>query len=105
MKLGQSFLKASDLKGGEIVKFLDGGHKEESTVYKYKDGKPQIQFVFTVEFKGEKKTINLNKISRTSLQQSWGDDTDLWVGKEARVTLINALVGGEYKNIIGLTAV
>ncbi len=95
-----SFLKAKDIREGDLVKILSEGGWQESTKFKNPDGTPQGQFVVTVKFKDEDKSLKLNKMSRTNLIKAWGEETKEWVGKEVKLTLVKVMSGGEMKDSI-----
>ena len=78
------FLKTDEVKKGETITILDPGTEKESK-YKYEDGTPKIDYVFTVEYQGEQKKLTMNTASRRSMREAFGKDTVAWVGKQAKV--------------------
>ena len=96
------FLKSKDLTGGETVKILTEGSWVENAKFKNEDGTNQSQFVISVQFKAEERNLRLNLVSRKNLIQAYGKDTAKWVGKEARIQLIDTMVSGEIKKSIVL---
>ena len=85
MKIQSSgmYLKADQVKKGDIIKILDEGTIETSTKFTYDDGTPKKEFVFTVEHKGQKVKMRMNKASRVAITSGFGDETKNWVGREA----------------------
>jgi hypothetical protein len=105
MILGAKYLKASECKLGDLIKFLDEGKWVESTKFTYEDGKPKQQLVFEVEDgSGDKKSLTLNKTNRDALVEAWGKDTSLWVGKIAEITIKTIEVAGREREVIRLKA-
>lgn len=88
VSLGGNYLKAANVKDGEVVMFLDEGRVETSDKYTYDDGNPQKYFVMTVDYKGEKKNIKITASSKSSLIEAWGDETQNWIGKKATILVI-----------------
>ena len=80
---GGNYLKADLVKKGDIIKILDEGTIETSTKFTYDDGTPKKEFVFTVEHKGIKTKMRMNKASRVALVTAFGDETKGWIGREA----------------------
>ena len=85
---GGAWLKGDNVQKGEAVTFKDAGTVQMSDRYKYEDGTPQKQLVFKVDFKGEDRQLRVNFQSRINLIEAWGDETELWVGKKARINLV-----------------
>lgn len=99
----KNYLKVDDVQNGDTVTFLDEGQWIESTKFKYEDGTPRKQAVFSVMFKTEEKDMNVNATSRNALKAAWGQDTSLWVGKVARIELVKQNIGGSLRNVIYLS--
>ena len=91
VKLNQSgnYLKPDDVKDGDLVTFKTEGEWIESRKYTYPDGNPRSDFVITVDYKGEERSLRVNKVSRDELIPAYGNDTTLWVGKQAKITIEN----------------
>jgi hypothetical protein len=84
VQLGSSvaFLKAADVKQGQMAKILDEGGWEESSKFKNEDGTPQSSFYVLVEVNGQSRKLKFNKASRDECIKAWGRETKDWVGKE-----------------------
>ncbi len=95
-----SYLKSSDIKDGDIVVFNTGGGWVEQTKFPRPDGKPGTQFIIDVTWKGEAKMLRLNATSRKLLVEKYGNDTDKWIGKSAKLFLMSTYVGGAEKNML-----
>lgn len=84
-----TFIKADEVKNGDIVTIKNSGEVRESQQYKIKlkDGRevPKKDYVFKIDFNGSEKNISMNKISRDNLAVSFGADTENWVGKKASI--------------------
>ena len=95
MKLskGNEYLKADNVKQGQIVQFTNAGEIEVSTQYRYKnqdgtDGDFVRSLVFRVKYEGEDKKLKISAASKSSLIEAFGDDTENWVGKKASIMVI-----------------
>lgn len=95
MKLskGNEYLKADNVKQGQIVQFTNAGEIEVSTKYRYKnqdgtEGDFVRSLVFRVKYEGEDKKIKISVASKESLIDAFGDDTENWVGKKASIMVI-----------------
>lgn len=98
----KNYLKVEEVKSGDIVKFINEGKWVESNKFKYDDGTPKKQLLFLVEFKGAEKDLSINTTSKNALIRGWGEDTEKWIGKEAKIDLVKQNVGGTLKNVIYL---
>ena len=83
----RNWLKASDVKDGDVIKFLTEGEWRENTKFPNPDGTPKQQFIMDIDYQGETKTMTVNKTSRDSLVLHLGKETKSWIGKEARIVL------------------
>lgn len=102
VKLGGSYLKAADVKNGDLVRFISEGGWMASAKFTYEDGKPRQDFVIDVEHQGIKKSMKLNKTNRDALKAAWNDETRDWIGREARVETVQALISGKLQLVIVL---
>lgn len=82
------YLKAEHVKDGDIINFMDAGIITDKEFTQ--DGEKKINPVLemNVEINGEKKIYCPNKTTCGLLSKSWGGDTEGWVGKQARITVI-----------------
>lgn len=84
-----SFLKADEVKNGDVITVKDGGSIQVSEKFKTKlpDGTeiPKKQYVFKVEFKGAEKNLSMNKMSRDNLSVAYTNNTEAWIGKKASI--------------------
>ena len=90
-----NYLKMEDVTTGDRITISAVGDWIESTMYKYDDGNPKVDFITKAMFKGEEKSIRINKTNRTTLQEAYGDDTAEWIGKEVILTKEKVMVGGK----------
>ena len=100
----KGYVKSSELKGGERVKFLNEGGWVKSAKFTYPDGTPKNSFEIRVSLNGEEKTLTLNKMSRDELGKAWGMDTVDWVNKTGVITLVDCAVAGQMKKIVVIKA-
>jgi len=77
---GGTFLKAGNVESGDFIKFLDGGTEQT-------DGKFGPQMNMKVFYKGEEKTLTLNKTNYGNLSPHYGEDLEDWIGKTAVLTI------------------
>jgi hypothetical protein len=105
VKLTGNYLKVSECRTGQIIKFKDEGCWVENTKYKYPDGNPKNDFVIKIEWEETEKSMRLNKTNRDALIAVFGIDTADWVGKEAKIYVEKMLIAGERKDCILLEAV
>lgn len=101
IELSGDFLKAEDVKGGEVVTFLDSGIPAEITSPE-KKVKKVINFAVKIDDGKEpyEKTYTPNKTALQILIDAWEDETEDWVGKKFKITLVKVNVFGELKNSI-----
>jgi len=60
--------------------------------------------VFKIETKNGEKLLTFNQTSMNNLIDAYGDETKNWIGKEVKVWIVKASVGGKLKDVIYLTA-
>lgn len=80
---------------GQIITFKNEGEWRQSTRFKYDDGNPINQLVFTVEYSGENYQMTLIKPSRIAMIEAFGDDTVEWVDQKAKISLALNTQGGK----------
>lgn len=92
-----NFLKADNVKDGDIITFVDPGAIIEK-VFDGDNGKETKKILeILVTLNGVKKIYSPNNTTRKLLEQAWGFETDAWVGKKATISLFPAPNG---KNMI-----
>lgn len=94
---GGDFLKADDLKGGEVITILDEGTKAEIQVT---EGKTRQVTNFIVDVEGKEKTYTPNIFALRKLVEAWGDETKKWVNQQFEVEIVNILVAGQKRKTI-----
>ena len=98
-----AFLKATDVKQGEILTINDEGREEVSKKFTNTDGTPKNQYLFGVTLStGEERTLAMNGMSMKNLAKEYGADTVGWIGKKAMVNIMLLPIG---KNAIVLTPI
>ena len=93
-----SYLKADEAKKGEVITILDSG-KEQLSKFKYEDGNTKTDYLFKVEYMGEEKVLRMNANSRRAMVEAFGDDTENWIGKKAKL-FIMPTPNGDKKMIV-----
>lgn len=84
IRFSGNFLKADQVKKGEIVTILNAG-EERTSKYTYEDGNPKMEYVFEVDYNGDKKSLRMNATSRRAMVEAFGDETIGWIGKQAKL--------------------
>lgn len=100
-----NYLKAKNLKKGDVLTIASEGEWITSTRFKYADGNFQKNFVVKVNYGDYEYDLKLNKMNRESLGKAWGFETSSWVGKKVSVDLVKAMVGATMQDSIVLTPV
>lgn len=98
-----NYLKAKNLKKGDVLTIASEGEWITSTQFKYADGNFQKNFVVKVNYGDYEYDLKLNKMNRESLGKAWGYETSSWIGKQVSVDLVKAMVGATMQDIIVLT--
>lgn len=96
-----NYLKAEDCKGGEICELLDFG---EIVELQSPEGKVKsvmnFQINFDLEGKNKEITFTPNKTNGNIFVESFGEDTDKWVGKRFKIIKAKTTVFGKVKDTI-----
>jgi len=101
---GGNYLKTDETSNGDVITFKDEGSWIESTRWTYDDGSPKVDFVIKVDFKGEEKSMRLNKTNRDAMRDVYGSDTAEWIGKTATIAKEKVMVAGKKLDCITLIA-
>jgi len=96
----RNFLRVSDVKGGEIITFLNEGEWVENKKYTYPDGTPRKDFVIKITIFELEKDMRLNATNRSNLISAFGNDTTNWIGKSAILEKTKVMVGGKIMDTI-----
>ncbi len=95
---GKKYLKADDVKSGEYLIFTSEGEETTSTKYAYPEmtmnnephplaGQMKKQFEIEIDYKGDVKTLTINKTSFKAIASVYGYETKDWVNKKAKITI------------------
>lgn len=88
VKLGD-FIKADvDVKQGDIITILDAGTLQESEQFTNEDGSPKSDHIFKVLVEGEERKITMNKTSLKKFIEKYGNESEDWVNKKAKVNIV-----------------
>jgi len=90
------FLKSEDVNDGDIIVINDEGTEE--------DGQFGKKYNFTVIHDGVEKKLSFNATSMGKLIEAWGDESEKWVSKEAKVHKVKQNVAGKMKSVLYVTA-
>ena len=91
-------IAGQDVKTDDLITFLDAG--KYNTLPQDPD---REVLTFKIELpSGEKKSISINKTSQIELTKAWTDESSKWIGKQARVKIVNQKVFKEFKDVIYL---
>ena len=88
---GQWAKKGEDLKDGDVVMILNGGE--------IVSGEFGDSHVFKIETRNGERIMRFNQSSLNNLVDAYGDESAGWVGKQAKVWLIKAMVSGKLQNV------
>ena len=94
------WLKPDEAKTGEMWEVLAASESEKPDF----NGKPKM--VVTLEVKnddGDVRRVDLNSTSKNNVIDSYGYETNDWVGKSLRVEVVNQKVGKNFKDVLYLT--
>ncbi len=83
---GGNFLKADDVKDGDLITFKAEGKWVESQ-WKYADGNAKKQYIMPIDYKGAEYNISIGSYSKEELIPAYGNDTAKWVGKNAKIKI------------------
>jgi hypothetical protein len=82
----------ADVKDGDIVTILDEG--------KIVVGQYGEQHVFKIKTRNGERGLTFNQKSINNLIDSFGEDSVNWVGKEAKIWVIKAMVSGKLSLVV-----
>ncbi len=93
------WLKPEDVKPEAELVFVDAGAPGEIPA---EEGKPAKKtFEITVEFKdGQKRKWTMNMTSQRAVSQTYGKNTDTWIGKKVTAYTSPQNVRGTMKDVI-----
>ena len=94
-KVGNFAIKKQDYNDGDVFTILDGGKEVE--------GKFGPQNVFKVKLKKGEFAMPFNATSCENLSVDYGEDTEDWAGKDAKVNFVKMLVAGSMQTVSLLT--
>jgi len=97
----RSYIKLSDLEATDVVEFVEEGAIVERDMSKEQDGS-NVKSVLEmkVSLNGEEpKPITINQTTINILKKVWGADSVKWVGKQAKVSVVQTLAFGELKDV------
>jgi hypothetical protein len=85
-----------DIFDGDIITIMDEG--------KLVSGTYGERHVFKIKTKtGDIKLLTFNQTTMNYLIDAYGNDTENWRGKEAKVWIVKSNVGGKIKDVVYLT--
>jgi hypothetical protein len=96
-----NFLKAADVKTGDVIEFANAGEWKDSKFTK-EDGSLRKQFVIGTELNGFAKDMALNSGNREALIAVFGNDTEKWIGRKAKIEKVKVSVAGKLMDSIML---
>jgi hypothetical protein len=92
-----NYVKAEEVKGGEICELLDEGEIAEITT---PEGKTKSVLNLLVKINDKEKIFTPNRGNGDAFIEAWGEDTANWVGKKFQITKTKVLVFGKQKDSI-----
>ena len=101
----KNYLKSEDVKQGDIITFLDGRALVPSAKYTYEDGTPRKDLLFKVKHNDAEKDMRMNATNKKILVKAFGDETDVWVGKTAKINTADIMVSGKLMKTIMISPI
>lgn len=97
----KNFIKLADLDSNDEIQFVDEGKIIERDFSKAQDGSElRTALTMNVSLNGQDpKELTLNNTTINILRDKWGSDTANWVGKRAKVTVVETLAFGQLKQV------
>lgn len=107
MKLTQTknWLKSEDVKQGDLITFIDGGAYVPSAKYTYEDGTPRKDFLIKVTHNNIEKDFRINATNKKLLIKAFGDETNEWAGKTAKLATADIMVSGKLMKTIMISPI
>ena len=93
------YLKAIDLSEETLVEFVDEGKYSDSQ-FKDAAGNTKQNFNITVRIGEDEKTWTMNKTSQRAIVDAYGDESSTWIGKCAKLKVLQMLVGKEMRDVV-----
>ena len=100
----RNYIKSSDMKNGDRVKFINGGKWMDKDFSKERDGS-DVKSVYVAQVSlngGEGKELTINATSGQSLANGWGQEGPGWAGKTAKVTFQKTMSFGKIAEVLCL---
>jgi len=91
---GEWAKKGEDIKDGDVVQINDSG---EVVTGEYGD-----RTVFRIQTRNGEKLLSFNQTTVNNLVDAYGKKSEAWVGKNATVFIIKAMVSGKFTNVVYL---
>ena len=95
------YLSASDVKDGDVLTFTDCGELVEKDF----QGESKTVLEIGVEVNGIKKLYTPNGTSYKKIAEKLGPDTEDWVNKQAKLSVVKMNVAGNMKSVLYAEAV
>ena len=98
----KNYVSKEELKDGDVLIFKSKGNIVERDFSKARDGSGLKRvMVFMVELPdGQVKEMMPNKTSLGLLSAEYGDDTELWVDKRAKVSFVDQMSFGKKMKVL-----
>ena len=93
------YLKATDLSGDTLVEFVDEGKYTDSQ-FKDNAGNVKKNFNIKVRIGEDEKTWTMNPTSQRAMVDVYGDESSTWIGKYAKLKVVQMLVGKDMRDVI-----
>ena len=77
----------ADLKNGDTVKILDSGNLEMGQFGEQKN--------FKIKTRNGEKKLAFNQATQNVLIEEFGDETEMWIGKDVKVILKKDIIAGK----------
>lgn len=101
----RKWIKAENVKNGDILTIVSDVEIVTSGKYTYKDGTPKKDIVCKVKVNDVEYDMTVNATKKKMLIKNIGKDSSLWVGKSFKCEVVKVMVGDDFKDSILLSPI
>jgi hypothetical protein len=90
------YLKADEVTKGDVAVIITTPELVDKTY----QGRTEKKLEGRVEFKGKQRMLSWNKTNAKACSNSWGEETQNWLGKVISLDVANQLISGSMKKVL-----
>jgi hypothetical protein len=90
------YVKAEEVTKGDVAVIITTPELVDKTY----QGRTEKKLEGRVEYKGKQRIISWNKTNAKTCSNSWGEETQNWVGKVISLDSANQLISGSMKKVL-----